>query len=55
VIWIANVPVALVAALHVLFLTLETFLRDEPLGLEVFRQTPEKAAISSCWCRRCPR
>lgn len=43
---IANVPVALVAVLHVFFLVLEMFLWDKPLGLKVFRQTPEKAEIT---------
>ena len=45
-IWIANVLVALVATLHAFFLILEMFLWDKPLGLKVFRQTPENAAIS---------
>ncbi|MBR0718023.1 DUF1304 domain-containing protein [Bradyrhizobium liaoningense] len=45
-IWIANLLVALVAALHVFFLILEMFLWTKPLGLKVFRQTPEKAEIS---------
>lgn len=43
---IANVMVALVAALHVFFLILEMFLWDKPQGLKVFRNTPEKAAIT---------
>ncbi|WP_375158245.1 DUF1304 domain-containing protein [Bradyrhizobium sp. RDT46] len=43
---IANVLVALVAALHVFFLILEMFLWDKPQGLKVFRNTPEKAAIT---------
>lgn len=43
---IANVLVALVAILHVFFLVLEMFLWDKPLGLKVFRQTPEKAEIT---------
>lgn len=43
---IANVPVALVAALHVFFLILEMFLWDKPQGLKVFHNTPEKAAIT---------
>ncbi|MDT4738652.1 DUF1304 domain-containing protein [Bradyrhizobium sp. WYCCWR 12699] len=43
---IANVLVALVAALHVFFLTLEMFLWDKPQGLKVFRNTPEKAEIT---------
>ncbi|WP_246570886.1 DUF1304 domain-containing protein [Bradyrhizobium sp. DASA03005] len=43
---IANVLVALVAALHVFFLALEMFLWDKPLGLKVFRNSPEKAEIT---------
>jgi putative membrane protein len=43
---IANVLVALVAALHVFFLILEMFLWDKPQGLKVFRNTPEKAEIT---------
>ena len=46
-IWIANVLVALVAALHVYFLTLEMFLWTKPLGLKTFRNSPEKAADSA--------
>ena len=45
-IWIANILVALVAALHAYFLTLEMFLWDKPLGLKTFRNTPEKAEIT---------
>ena len=36
-IWIANLLVALVAALHVYFLILEMFLWTKPLGLKTFR------------------
>ena len=43
---IANVLVALVAALHACFLVLEMFLWDKPQGLKVFRNTPEKAEIT---------
>lgn len=43
---IANVLVALVAALHVFFLILEMFLWNKPQGLKVFRNTPEKAEIT---------
>ncbi|MDA9422852.1 membrane protein [Bradyrhizobium sp. CCBAU 53415] len=43
---IANVLVALVAALHVFFLILEMFLWNRPLGLKVFRNSPEKAEIT---------
>lgn len=43
---IANVLVALVAALHTYFLILEMFLWDKPLGLKTFRNTPEKAEIT---------
>ena len=38
-IWIANVLVALVAALHVYFLVLEMFLWTKPLGLKTFRNS----------------
>jgi putative membrane protein len=37
---------ALVAVLHVYFLVLEMFLWTKPLGLKVFRNTPEKAEIT---------
>lgn len=43
---IANVLVALVAALHAYFLILEMFLWDKPLGMKTFRNTPEKAEIT---------
>jgi putative membrane protein len=46
-IWIANILVALVAALHVYFLVLEMFLWTKPLGLKTFRQSPEKAQDSA--------
>jgi putative membrane protein len=46
-IWIANVLVALVAALHVYFLVLEMFLWTRPLGLKTFRNSPEKAQDSA--------
>ena len=46
-IWIANLMVALVAALHVYFLVLEMFLWTRPLGLKTFRNSPEKAADSA--------
>ena len=46
-IWIANLMVALVAALHGYFLVLEMFLWTKPLGLKTFRNTPEKAADSA--------
>jgi putative membrane protein len=46
-IWIANVLVALVAALHVYFLVLEMFLWTKPLGLKTFRNSPEKAQESA--------
>jgi len=44
---IANLLVALVAALHVYFLVLEMFLWTKPLGLKTFRNSPEKAADSA--------
>ena len=43
---VAIVLVALVALLHLYFLVLEMFLWTKPLGLKVFRQTPEKAEAS---------
>jgi putative membrane protein len=46
-IWIANVLVALVAALHVYFLILEMFLWTKPLGLKTFHQPLEKATDSA--------
>ena len=42
---IANILVAVVAALHVYFLILEMFLWTKPLGLKTFRNTLEKAGI----------
>jgi len=44
---IANILVAVVAALHVYFLVLEMFLWTRPLGLKTFRNSPEKAAASA--------
>src|ERR1700692_3947940 len=44
---IANILVALVAGLHVYFLSLEMFFWTKPLGLKTFRNTPEKAADSA--------
>ena len=38
--------VGLVALLHVYFLVLEMFLWDQPIGLRVFRMTPENAATT---------
>ena len=46
-IWIANLLVALVAALHVYFLVLEMFLWTKPLGLKTFRNSLEKAQDSA--------
>jgi putative membrane protein len=43
---IANILVGLVAAIHVYIVVLEMFLWDKPLGLKVFRSTPEFAAAS---------
>ena len=43
----ADILVALVAALHVYFLALEMFFWTKPLGLKTFRNTPEKAADSA--------
>ncbi len=44
---VAALLVALIAALHVFFLVLEIFLWTKPLGLKVFRNTPDKAAASA--------
>ena len=44
---IANILVAVVAALHLYFLILEMFLWTRPLGLKTFRNSPEKAAASA--------
>jgi len=46
-IWIANLFVVLVAALHVYFMILEMFLWTRPLGLKTFRNSPKKAAESA--------
>ena len=46
-IFIANVLVAVVAALHVFFLVLEMFLWTKPLGLKIFRNSIEKATDSA--------
>ena len=42
----ANGAVGLVALLHLYFLVLEMFFGDKPLGLKVFRNTPEFAKAS---------
>lgn len=44
---LANILVALVAALHVGFLVLEMFLWTTPFGMRTFNLTPEFAAQSS--------
>jgi putative membrane protein len=44
---IADIVVALVAALHLYFLVLEMFLWTRPLGLKTFGNSPEKAADSA--------
>jgi putative membrane protein len=46
-IFIANILVAVVAALHVFFLVLEMFLWTKPLGLKIFRNGIEKARDSA--------
>jgi putative membrane protein len=43
---LADLLVALVALLHAGFLVLEMFLWTKPLGLKVFRNTPDKAEAS---------
>ncbi|MEI2456339.1 DUF1304 domain-containing protein [Lysobacter firmicutimachus] len=44
--WIAIALIALVALLHLYFLVLEMFLWTKPLGMKVFRNTPEKAELT---------
>lgn len=44
--WVANVLVVLVAALHAYFLVLEMFLWDKPAGMKAFNLTPERAAAT---------
>ena len=43
---VAQILIALVAALHLYFLALEMFFWDQPLGRKVFKLTPEFAAQS---------
>jgi putative membrane protein len=43
---VADIAVALVAALHLWFLVLEMFLWDKPFGRRTFGMTPEKAAAT---------
>jgi putative membrane protein len=43
---VAGIAVALVALLHAGFLVLEMFYWDKPLGLRIFRLTPEFAKAS---------
>ena len=42
----ASLAVALVAILHIAFLVLEMFLWEKPLGMRVFSQTAERAAMT---------
>lgn len=44
--YFAGLVVALVAILHFALLVLEMFLWEKPLGMRVFRQTLERAAIT---------
>lgn len=44
---VANILVAIVAALHVYFLVLEMFLWTKPLGLKTFSNSIEKATESA--------
>lgn len=43
---LAALAVGLVALLHLYFLVLEMFLWTKPLGLKVFRNSPEKAEMT---------
>jgi putative membrane protein len=42
----ASLVVALVAILHIAFLVLEMIFWEKALGMRVFRQTPERAAVT---------
>ncbi len=42
----AQIFIAIVALQHIGFLVLEMFLWDKPLGMKIFRLTPERAASS---------
>ncbi len=44
---VADVLVAIVAALHSWFLILEMFLWRKPIGLKTFRQTAERAEVTA--------
>lgn len=44
--YLADIVVALVAISHLGFLVLEMFLWEKPVGLRVFRQSAERAAIT---------
>ncbi|MEK2647036.1 DUF1304 domain-containing protein [Bdellovibrio sp. BCCA] len=44
---LSNIFVGVVAVLHFYFLYLEMFLWTKPLGLKIFRNTPEKAKESA--------
>lgn len=44
--WTALILTLVVALLHVYFLVLEMFLWTRPLGLRIFRTTPEKAELT---------
>ncbi len=43
---LASILVCLVAVLHVYILVLEMFLWTRPLGMKVFRNTPDKAQLT---------
>ncbi|WP_369980152.1 DUF1304 domain-containing protein [Xanthomonas bundabergensis] len=43
---LASILVCLVALLHVYILVLEMFLWTQPLGMKVFRNTPDKAQLT---------
>ena len=45
--WITNIVIAIVALLHVGFLTLEMFFWDHPVGRKTFRMTPEYSEASA--------
>lgn len=43
---VANIVVGLVALMHLAFLLIEMFLWEKPVGLKVFRNTKEHAALT---------
>lgn len=44
--FVADIVAGLIGLLHVWFMLLEMWLWDKPIGLRIFRQTPEAAAAT---------